>query len=69
MILGVDPGLANVGWALLNHGALQYGHIETEKSDQPGDAARRLAAAAHMVGRITHPSNWKFRSSISPAIR
>lgn len=47
MILGVDPGLANVGWALLNHGALQYGHIETEKSDQPGDAARRLAAVLY----------------------
>lgn len=45
MILGVDPGLANVGWALMsNSGVLHsYGHIETIKSDQPGDAAKRLA--------------------------
>jgi len=45
MILGVDPGLANVGWALvLSGGSLHsYGHIETEKSDQTGDAAKRLA--------------------------
>ena len=43
MIFGVDPGLANVGWCLLNHGALTYGHIETAKGDQTGDAAKRLA--------------------------
>lgn len=45
MILGVDPGLANVGWALLSHnrGLHSYGHIETERQDRTGDAAKRLA--------------------------
>lgn len=45
MILGVDPGLANVGWCLLAHTGEVHscGHIETKKSDQTGDAAHRLA--------------------------
>lgn len=45
MILGVDPGLANVGWALVLHagGLHSYGHLETHKGDQTGDAAKRLA--------------------------
>lgn len=45
MILGVDPGLANVGWCLLTTAGVidSFGHIETKKSGQPGDAAHRLA--------------------------
>lgn len=45
MILGVDPGLANVGWAVLSSGGSlhSWGHIETHKEDRTGDAAARLA--------------------------
>lgn len=45
MILGVDPGLANVGWCLLTTAGVidSCWHIETKRSDQPGDAAYRLA--------------------------
>ena len=45
MILGVDPGLANVGWCLLNDsGDLRLcRHVETHRTAQTGDAAHRLA--------------------------
>lgn len=45
MIFGLDPGLANVGWALLTDGLElhSYGHIETKKSGRTGDAVARLA--------------------------
>lgn len=45
MILGVDPGLANVGWCVLTaSGELHsWGHIETHRTAQTGDAAHRLA--------------------------
>ena len=45
MILAVDPGLANAGWAFMtNSGSLHsYGHLETHKENRTGDAAARLA--------------------------
>lgn len=45
MIFGLDPGLANVGWAILNRigSLIACGHIETKKSGRTGDAAARLA--------------------------
>lgn len=44
MILGIDPGLANVGYAVMSPSAelLTYGHIETKLSKAPGDTNRRL---------------------------
>lgn len=44
MILGIDPGLANVGYAVMEtSGALlAFGHIETKRSKEKGDTHRRL---------------------------
>ncbi len=42
VILGIDPGTARVGWAVIDTDksrihAISYGCIETEKSETPGD--------------------------------
>lgn len=43
MILGVDPGLANCGWALVDRGDVtECGCFTTEKGHETGDAQRRL---------------------------
>ena len=53
MILGVDPGLANCGWALLERGDLfAHGVIVTKRDkDAKGDTQRRLED----IGRGLHP--------------
>ena len=65
MILGVDPGLANVGWAVLSNSCTlhSWGHIETVKSDQPGDAAKRLAQVMY---RLSTPLRLLGMSAIAP---
>lgn len=51
MILGVDPGIANCGWALVEGGQLRdYGCIVTRRGDATGDAQRRL----EQLGRVLH---------------
>lgn len=45
MILGIDPGLANVGYAIMAgdiRGLMAHGHIETKRSKERGDTHRRL---------------------------
>lgn len=45
MVLGIDPGLRNTGWALVGPaGDLDsYEHVETGRRPERGDAQRRLA--------------------------
>ena len=45
MVLGIDPGIANLGWALVGAaGDLHsFEHVETERTAQRGDASIRLA--------------------------
>lgn len=51
MILGVDPGLAHCGWALVTGGDVtECGCIVTEKGEATGDAQRRLEE----IGRGLH---------------
>lgn len=44
-VLGIDPGLANLGWALVGAaGDLHsFEHVETTRTEQRGDASIRLA--------------------------
>jgi len=45
MVLGIDPGLRNLGWSLIGGtGALDsFEHVETGKRPERGDAQRRLS--------------------------
>lgn len=52
MILGVDPGLAHTGWALLERGVLvAHGIVITTRKRGVGDLQRRLAE----IGAGLHP--------------
>jgi len=52
VILGVDPGLANCGWALVATGGvlLDRGAIATTRGRSTGDAQRRV----ELVGRVLY---------------
>lgn len=58
MILGVDPGLAHCGWALLAPGGalVDRGVIVTERHEgEVGDAQRRLAEVCRaLYGKVHH---------------
>ena len=54
MILGVDPGLAHCGWAVIDAGddgnqLVSYGCVETEKSE---DFAKRLGQIYNQVKKL-----------------
>ncbi len=59
MILGVDPGIAHTGWALVEGGQIvDRGHIGTGRDrSATGDIQRRLAE----IGAVLHPLVFRAR--------
>lgn len=58
VILGVDPGLANCGWALLANGRMiDRGIVVTARGKKTADAQRRLTDLGRAIHPLVHRAN------------
>lgn len=60
IIMGIDPGFARVGWAILESAGhtikpLSYGCIETEKSKNPETRLKEVHVAVSLLIKKHHP--------------
>ncbi len=59
-ILGIDPGIARVGWAVIETNLpepipVSFGCITTEKNERPGDRLSKIHEAVQLLIRKFHP--------------
>ena len=71
IILGIDPGLAIVGWGVIEYqGAkfrtIAYGSINTPKGTRTEERLRLIFEGMNELMKNTVPTRWRSKSFSSP---